>query len=53
MQVTRLGCLDAVNSLALKHYLLKAEDIRKCPTTGCKYSGFIAVEDLANCSKPL
>ncbi len=45
--------IDAISGLALRHYLVKSEDIRNCPTPGCKFGGFIVEEDLANCSKPL
>ena len=32
---------DALEKVALKHYLLHADDVRKCPTSNCTYSGFL------------
>lgn len=32
---------DALEKIALKHYLIHAEDIRNCPNGKCKYSGFV------------
>jgi len=45
--------VEAISTLSLKRYLAQSDDIRLCPTPGCKYGGFIVEDELANCSKPL
>jgi len=45
--------VEVINSLSIRRYLASSDDIRLCPTPGCKYAGFIFEDELANCSKPL
>jgi hypothetical protein len=33
--------LEIICDIGIKHYLIQAEDVRKCPKNECTYSGFI------------
>lgn len=33
--------IDEISNESLKHYMINQIDVRKCPTQGCDYAGFI------------
>ena len=42
-----------IDTHCLKSYMRSTQDVRPCPSQGCKYIGFMSDKELSNCSNPI
>ena len=50
-----ISFLDAISTIALKHYFHHSEDMRKCPKSDCDGIGFVEISAITShieCENP-